>query len=56
VTANGCASGQLVTRQLLEAIMTSAHTLSGLAMKAFYFSLTTIVFVFVFTLLIGMHP
>jgi hypothetical protein len=56
VTANGCASGQLVTRQLLEVIMTSAHTLSGMAMKVVYFSLTAIVFVFVFTLLIGVHP
>jgi hypothetical protein len=36
--------------------MTSAHILSGLAMKAVYFSLTAIVFVFLFTLLIGVHP
>lgn len=37
--------------------MTSAYTHSGLAMKVVYFSLTAIVFVFVFTLLIGgAHP
>jgi hypothetical protein len=34
----------------------TAHTLSGSAMKVVYFSLTAIVFVFVFTLLIGVHP
>jgi hypothetical protein len=36
--------------------MTSTHPLPGLAAKMFYFSLTAIVFTFVFALLIGVYP
>jgi hypothetical protein len=48
---------KLITRQFLEAIMTSVHALPGLASKIFYFSLVASVFTFVSMLLLTtLHP
>src|SRR5690348_3943851 len=47
----------VMTRQSLEAVMTSVHDLQGLATRTFYFSMTASVFIFVALLLMrSPHP
>ena len=48
---------KLITRELLETVMTSAQTLPELASKIFYFSLAASAFVFISMLLMtSLHP
>ena len=48
---------ELITRELLETVMTSAQTLPELASKIFYFSLAASAFVFISMLLMtSLHP